>query len=189
MLFRLSSLLLLFCSAPVIAQSVRINEVSRAADLPVALQHVELEVYNAGTESVDLRGMRFYVGSKFQEVEQPFELSPGSFTVFTFGRKQVESTFDMDLKLPWDGATIMLWDASVTKLLDIFSYPSLQSQGFFRSLPRMVPVSLPIRMNQVLGLHVRDRWLRVSEVLHWNYGAPKLTVEAWYKPRSLRIAW
>ena len=129
--------ILLLCS--IIAQAsggaLRINEIARAHELPVALQHVSVEVYNPGPDEIDMRGMRFFVGSSSWEIENQMIVAPRSFQVFNFGKKLKGSINNIGLELSWQGGTIMLWDASGSMLLDMFIYPALMDKGSFGRCP------------------------------------------------------
>ena len=96
----------------VTAQSVRINEIGRKADLPVALQYVELELYNQSKEPYDLKGCRFFLGARSIQIQQDLIIQPKGFEVLTFGRKDGDAPTDLELGIPWQGGMIMLWDAS-----------------------------------------------------------------------------
>ena len=117
------------------AQSIRINEIARVHELPVAIQHVTVEVYNAGNTSQNMKGMRFFIDGKFQAITHDAIVKTKGFYLFNFGRKRGDRTADLDLKLPWQGATLMLWDASGEKLLDLFVYPELLDSGSFGRCP------------------------------------------------------
>jgi len=135
-MLRAAAIILLICLAGAIhAQAVRINEIARAYELPVALQHVTVEVYNAGSKPANMKGMRFFLNGKFQEITHDAVIKGKGFYVFNFGKKRGDSPADLDLKLPWHGATLMLWDARGEQMLDLFIYPELLDKGSFGRCP------------------------------------------------------
>lgn len=125
----LSLLLLLLLTTTVAQRSVVINE------LQAANRHtyVEadgstpdwIELYNPGSEVVDLAGMRFSVVGRMHVMEAPLLLAPGELKLLWFDGHPERGTDHIGFTLPRKGGTLLLIAADGTTVLDIFTYPAM----------------------------------------------------------------
>lgn len=133
--FLYTAILFLIISLQAYAGQLRINEIALTPDLPVALKYVELELYNAGDEEVQIQGLQFFVDGVLEAIQEEKIIEPLGFLTVSFGKKSARTGLDLSLALSWHGGTIMLMAADGERLLDMFIYPELKGYGSFGRCP------------------------------------------------------
>lgn len=84
-----------------------------------------IELYNPGTEAVDLAGMRFSVVGRMHVIEAPLVLAPGELKLLWFDGHPERGNDHIGFTLPRKGGTLLLIAADGTTVLDIFTYPAM----------------------------------------------------------------
>ena len=134
-MFKIWTLIALFCSIPIICQAqLQINEIMAANESAFADEMGEfddwLEIYNSGSIDIQIAGMYFSDDStnmkKWQVPDIQTDktlISPGEFLIIWFDNDPEQGLLHVDFKLSRYGETIFFTDKDGETILDEINYP------------------------------------------------------------------
>ena len=120
-------------------QAVLINEVmaaNRTSTVGPSGDHPDwVELFNAGSRTADLGGMRLVRDGRQFRLPEGTRLAPRKHVVYWCGNGPGELPFAM----PRAGSTLLLINADGTTILDVFTFPDLPADVSFGRLPDGAP--------------------------------------------------
>jgi len=84
-----------------------------------------IELYNAGTQAVDLEGTTFVMGTVLHRIDAALSIQARSFFLFWCDRDQQLGSAHLPFTLPRTGGSLLLIAADRATVLDVFHWPAL----------------------------------------------------------------